>query len=255
MDSFFHELFESAADHLSDPGTWMSMGVDLGITVLIAVGGGWLALRRRRAQRRVKIARAWALATSAILTETNGDDHTRLSSLPLREGEAEARRILREWWGVDSREALLRTLDWLLRQGDREEATALQAALRGDGDASLLARAAPHRVQWVRDHADGHRELLAWDLCRLVSVARWAYGARYLSLDETWRFILDAGAALRPYAGSWAELGALYLEGRVFWRAEGQESTQAAYARLCDPANARSPWNQIPWAAGASLAR
>src|SRR5262245_56435305 len=58
--------------------------------------------------------RAWALATTALLTHANGARHDVLPPAGRADSSTTGtRRLLHDWWGVDTRGDLLETLDRL----------------------------------------------------------------------------------------------------------------------------------------------
>ena len=64
----------------------------------------------------------WALATIGIITEMNNDRHdllggcekTEENSIRVRE------KLLKKWWGIENREKLLETLNWIDESGHRK---------------------------------------------------------------------------------------------------------------------------------------
>jgi len=73
------------------------------------------------------------------------------------------------------------------------------------------------------------------------------------SEEAAWKWILDAAGQLRSAFTSWRALGENYTIGRGFWgSSDGAELYQRTMEVLLDPANATSPWNQVPWPGGTS---
>lgn len=202
----------------------------------------------------------WALATSAILTERNGERHDILGGIDRTEQSIDAIKTrLRDWWSIDSRDSLLTTLKWLEEGGHRRDFERLAAAIgsmsreeyldllrksRHDEDAS-------DRLGLVSDYAAklGPKGLLGWDYGRYVSLCRWGYVAGYATEEEAWDLILPAARKLRQTFDSWADLGANYLVGRAFWspglmRRDGQLYRNAYQTLLSSP---QSPWVLLPW--------
>ncbi len=167
----------------------------------------------------------FGLAVSALLTELNGEEHDILEGgMPGEEIMKDAREALREWWRVEERSDLLGLLSWLLEEGDREE---------------------------CEEGKDNPSSMLAWDLCRLVTAARWGAGAEYLSRDEAWDWIEKSARRIRESFVSWAEMGESFLDGYLYW-SEGRsdiydEELDDIFNDLLDPENEESPWNRVPW--------
>ena len=177
------------------------------------------------------------------------------------------RRTLASYWGVANRKQLVDILGWLRDEGHRAEYEALVKAMAEAGPltdpAELLAPEAAHemgpddldvfrnKAAFAAEHGREQPSILAWDLCRLVSVARFGAAAGYFPEAEAWSWILEAARRLRAAFASWCELGDNYMTGRGFWAQQGGAEAIARFkrihARLIDPTNASSPWNQITW--------
>jgi hypothetical protein len=204
--------------------------------------------------------RAWALATTAILTYRNNGRIDMLSpDAPDDSSVARTRRLLHDWWEVGSRSDLLQTLEWLDREGHRVEFQRMGQSLLAMTDAQYqaslsAARNRPEmvgRMKLVREHyRKYHRNsLVGWDYCRYIMLCRWGYTVGFLTEDQAWRRILPAAHTIQRGFRSWAELGEDYLVGREFWSREETDRTGQIYrdveSRLVK--EPRSAWNKLPW--------
>ena len=69
----------------------------------------------------VSNSQSWALATSALLTEINRQNHFTLGGSPINPKQIKRwKKVLYEGWEIDSREELLRTLNYLYKEGHRK---------------------------------------------------------------------------------------------------------------------------------------
>lgn len=59
--------------------------------------------------------------------------------------------------------------------------------------------------------------VLAWDLGRLVSIARCSYDCNYISKDEAWKYINTALSESRTAYNNWEDLALGYVVGRAMW--------------------------------------
>src|SRR5262249_40887862 len=203
--------------------------------------------------------KAWALATSAMLFQRNMESHELLAGAPHTDWHIEQKReLLKEWWGVQTRDDLLSTLRWLEQSGHRAEFESLGKII--DRLPSwlvdcLAARVLPaelrHRVAVIRQHRQrlGERSLLGWDFSRYVALCRWGYAASFLTEDEAWRCIMPAARLLQAHFSSWDDLGENYLIGREFWsERETRQSGdlyRATYRTLVSYSG--SPWKRCSW--------
>jgi hypothetical protein len=204
--------------------------------------------------------RAWALATTALLTYHNGDRLDMLAPSERSDSNvAQTRGILHDWWRVDNRADLLRALEFLDRGGHRGEFQRMGLSLRNMTDAqfrALLAseRKRPDRVRALtlaREHYRkyGSHSLISWDYGRYVMLCRWGYMVGYLSEAEAWSRIMPAARTIQKEFHSWTEFGEDYLAGREFWSAEEMAATGQNYRdiqRWLQRAP-RSPWRRLSW--------
>jgi hypothetical protein len=202
-------------------------------------------------------SRLWALAAPGILTQLNKQDHALLGgAVPSPEAAQDRAAVLQRDWDAADRAGLLKSLDWLAREGHRtefnqvcaldREATAklepwdtIETAI---DDKELLAK-----IYFTRRHRDrvGTRSLLAWDMVRLITIAGWGYLARMISEDEAWGYIVPAAQAVQRAYASWDELGKHHLLGREFWAGAWEGRFGRCFlAMFDDPA---SPWRTLPW--------
>jgi hypothetical protein len=87
--------------------------------------------------------------------------------------------------------------------------------------------------------------LLAWDLARLVHVARRCRHAGFLDEREAWDRALGAGRAVRPRFASWGGFGAAFLRGREVWAGGPDPRVEGAVQKLLD--DRASLWGTTPW--------
>jgi len=82
----------------------------------------------------------------------------------------------------------------------------------------------------------------AWDLGRLVNVARWAYEVNFISKEQAWEYILSAYKESATLYADWDSFGKAYVVGRAVWGGDGMEldNTIATYNSLLK--DEESPW-------------
>lgn len=207
----------------------------------------------------------FGLAVSAILTEMNGQRHDCLhGDKPGISLKTQALEILSSYWDVSNPEQLEETLQWLSEKGHREEYEVMHGAISNAGpisdplellkEESVKQMSADERKEFQRQAAcvntcrQKHSSILAWDLCRLVSVARFGAGAGYLTEAEAWQWIRAAAWKLRLAFDSWHEMSENYLVGREFSGfSDAEKKVERTIVSLLDANNGASVWNQVPW--------
>ena len=202
----------------------------------------------------------WALATTALLTQLNGQHHDILGGdVNAQAQTAHDQQILRDGWKITDRQSLQDTLDWLANTGEREEFARLgkqvQAmehqqqrvflqSLQSDRPKQVAAMIAQQYYPQL-----GQRSLLGWDLARLISVCRLGYGAGYLTDYDAWQRIMPVARQLQHTFSSWQDLSNNVIIGHMYWQAAqttmaGDALTRIAQMLLSNPA---SPWVKLPW--------
>lgn len=201
----------------------------------------------------------WAIACSAQLAMQNDSGFCSLSGEePTPARIADEKRLLIKWWGVHNREDLLQVLSGQLTNGHNVSWMNFRKLLankspidKGQVLTLLESAADPDGVAVVKEHGDqlGERGLLAWDLCRYISLCRWGYQVGYLSEKEASERIIPVAKKLQKTYTSWEQLGKEYLIGRKFWsiknyKEDENDSMKNLSFLLKSP---KSPWVYLPW--------
>ncbi len=205
-------------------------------------------------------AQAWAYALAAPYHVQH--------EVPVDAWPAPARRvrddmtlICRRDWSVESREDLVRVLDWLAREGHRKpHRLAIRRDCLLDGTA-LAARRAELRAAvhpealeelWRLDatqvgwHGMRRGVLLGFDAARAAMLVRCGVVLGWLDQAGAWAYLTAVAADVRRSFGSWAEYAADFKLSRALWRAvDAPDLFDAITDRLL--ADERSPWRRLPW--------
>ena len=88
--------------------------------------------------------------------------------------------------------------------------------------------------------------VLAWDMGRMVNVARWCFALGYISEEKVWEYIFHAEKECLKIYKSWADFAAAYTIGRVIWAGSGQSAHvfHTVEMLLNDD---ESPWRLLGW--------
>jgi len=203
----------------------------------------------------------WALAASALLTESNGGAHDRLNEAVPPDAAAIQiyQKFLVKTWNINNRTELLTALQWLEESGDRTEFEIIGRKIRALSDreyAALLQalqQQPDHLQQAVMARANygplGQAGLTGWDFARYISLCRWGYIAHYLTEQEAWTMIMPAAIRIQHAFTGWKELGQNYLIGREFFCQELSKKDGKQFRAIQQKlsTNNNSPWLNIPW--------
>jgi hypothetical protein len=203
---------------------------------------------------------SWALATTAIIFEANGNRHDLLTGIVATpDGLESGKRLLSKWWGVNNRDGLLEMLTWLQFEGHRSSFEALGRQVDAMNEQQFMTTKAAIltngqellRLEVVRQNHRllGQKGILAWDLARYIALCRWGYLAGYMSETEAWDHIMPAALRLQQTFSSWQDLQIDYLVGREFWSAEQTQENGNRFRAIYDQFvhDPSSPWNVDPW--------
>ncbi len=179
--------------------------------------------------------------------------NTSYISNPVTEEERSSfRKMLSQWWDIDSRAQALETLNWLKEAGHNEQFAMMAEALTDGSASAVLAKAEndpalQRRIQVVRDNSKqlGEHGIIAWDLTRLAYVAQASYYAGYISREEAWKEMIYAAATTQKAFSSWNEMSQSFLIGREFWNGEKDPKFSETITWLLS--NDNSPWVKNKW--------
>ncbi|QIQ20454.1 DUF1266 domain-containing protein [Zophobihabitans entericus] len=213
------------------------------------------------------LAEQWGVACGANLAYRNGQP---LNILASGLDKQSTRHLFSSWWDVDSREELLKTLNWLEAEGHRndfefilqlyslydmaEAKKYIRQNVSGDMDEETEIERLRHmrdaKEQFTQDGlftADSSApNMMIWDFGRMINLCRYGIDAGYLQPEEAMERINQAAEKIQKSYNSWAELGIGYIFGRFLWNggkdyAEWRDEMQVL---LTHP---ESPWTQLPW--------
>jgi hypothetical protein len=202
----------------------------------------------------------WALALTGILTERNRERHDLLGGEErTAKNIRQQKQILQKWWGTQSRQDLLESLQWIDQGGHRQKFDQVGAAVAKLSDEKfneylVKLENNPQVLQQLQTSRKyyrhiGRKSILGWDYGRFISLCRWGYLVEYINDNEAWNCIMPAARLLQGVFASWKDLGENYLIGREFWSYEETKRRgqyfRAAYQKLLDDPN--SPWNRMRW--------
>jgi tetratricopeptide (TPR) repeat protein len=202
----------------------------------------------------------WAIACSAQLFSQNHDGLWSLSGDEPTEANIQSeKKLLLDWWDISSREELLKLLESQLQYGHNSSWQAHRAALKQVNPVESLiallhdsdnAAQVPVRLDLVRQYGEkfGDRGLLAWDLCRYISLCRWGYRVGWLSEEEAYERIMPVARRLQANYSSW-QMGNEYLIGRHFWNAELYEADREKSEEILGHLLKwpKGPWVSLSW--------
>jgi hypothetical protein len=192
----------------------------------------------------------WGLAAGGALTQWNQGTFERLA---FGEAGAASRRGLSEWWDVDSPSDLDVILNWLYDEGHNARCLALCDEIRSlDYTDPTTDEDEPEARAFYRFLLKEHayfedKEMVGWDLSRLVNVARWGYNSKYITADDAWEWIRLASQGLQDAFESWLDMGVNFLMGYRYWSNGGEIPSALLAAHHWLASSKDSPWQKIEW--------
>ena len=209
-----------------------------------------------------------ALSIGAVLSINNFEYYNSLRTC--RAGKDA--KSLKESWGITTKDEAVDTLEWLKNEGHRK---AFNEFLHNAADAfsprsigkynftqlDNLKEALPELCQrgfvggpGALPEEDFRASMLeninaaAWDMGRMVNVARWCYDNGYISEEQAWEYILAAESESASVYSGWEEFGKSYIIGRALWNGAdgaGLSCFMDIVEKLLK--DAKSPWVLFPF--------
>lgn len=122
---------------------------------------------------------------------------------------------LQEQWEINTREQALETLNDLLELKKSSEFN--ETLLQHHSSAELLelqqsiAKGLKTDLSLIQETTSTY----AWDLCRLVSLAKWCYWLQYISEEEMWQYLNEAASKASTLGKGWEDYTISFLLGRA----------------------------------------
>lgn len=169
------------------------------------------------------------------------------------------RSTIESWWNVTDRESTLEIVKWLLEEGHHADADKALEKVRKRGienisqeerddeeskmgDVCLIAESMEENGWCPGGQMPG--SVIAWDLVRVVNLARWSYLCGYLNEDEMWQVMQLAADTALEHFSSWKEYGASFVMGRGVWHGDPGDSETAYGIVSLLLEDSESPWKK-----------
>lgn len=174
-------------------------------------------------------------------------------------------------YGIKSKDTAIKELGWLLNEGHRGYFEILKRDFSSampkppeDGEIDWMEIIDATRLpeyksnlkdsieplvngKYIRKPKDlASMSILAWDMGRLITVARICYDCGYITEEEAWELIEEAYALCKDRYSDWKELASGYVTGRCMW--SGFTTMAAGVMGLTHDllTHQDSPWKKSP---------
>ena len=184
-----------------------------------------------------------ALSTGLIITEQNMFCCDSLESDASNSGKTEQRYRLRNGWGIYSSESAIKSLssfgsthklydiaiEIYLKVPKEHWQSCIDEQIPDQFRQDILAYCSQLdnvckvllKNKGAKDEDEInqilHRGTIAWDLGRLVYIARASYVAGYINKDQAWQSINSVLPILKQSFSDWKAFGQSYMLGRAMW--------------------------------------
>ncbi len=187
----------------------------------------------------------WAITTGANLSMINLEF---LNSLETGLGKEACIKLLSDWWRINTKSAFLDQADYLFNVGKRSIYTEALKAHYYDikkKDKSYLQafkekykNEDAHVIEDIKGNCielvcllNGlsipyalikkldyeNQNFIAWDLCRLVNITRYAFEANLITEADAWDIIMPSAIAIQKNYKSWEDMSVAYEAGKYVW--------------------------------------
>lgn len=186
-------------------------------------------------------------------------------SLETGSEKGEIRNNLAAYYDILDEESALHTLEWLLERGHRVYFDAIKLFSAGISpsitdeiltpderlDTPRYMKNMKEMIEsliekgYIRSQADlQNQSVLAWDMGRLVLIARCCFECGYITEEKAWYYMEEAHKKCCTAYGDWKEFASGYVIGRCMWGGMKQMPggiMGIAEGLLRDP---ESPWQK-----------
>lgn len=168
---------------------------------------------------------------------------------------------LKSWWNVTDKDSTLEIADWLLNEGHHADADeslsfVLEKGIECISDSDMDDDSKMEDVCLIVEHMleKGYcsseklpSTALAWDLVRIVNLARWSYLCGYLNETDMWNLMSMAMHKAKDTFNSWEEYGLSFVFGRGVWHGDTDDCDTSYEIVSVLHEKEDSPWNLMEW--------
>lgn len=162
-----------------------------------------------------------------------------------------------EWWGIQDHDSAIDTVQWLCNEGHHAKADAVLRLILSNAE-SIPAELADKYddVRTILNYMLENQlctieeipvSSMAWDLVRVVNVARWTQQCGYITTDEMWQIMNVAAEMATQNFASWEEYGRSFAFGRGVWHGDEDDCETAQDIVNTLLKKEESPWIQFSW--------
>lgn len=181
------------------------------------------------------------------------------------ESDEIVRSILLDYWGVENRDSLIDTLQYLITSGHSMDYANALKVIADSGTAEDLhteemdeddIAVCDSRFAFTEAYA-GHVDpvmLRGWDLGRAANVTRWGYFVGFINEDEAWGILDQIADGCMEFFDSWRSYAQSYIFGSMYWKCPyGPEACYENMAGLMisiEHLLTEGAWKDFPWVSG-----
>ncbi len=143
-------------------------------------------------KRKLTQSQLFGLAAGGVLTESNYDPFDRIN---MSYGINSCKICLSDWWDVNSTFDLIKTIDWLFMEGHRFPLMESVLAIEEKNHCNEEVIFEDEKfAKFIFNNLYEIKRLgfISWDYSRIINIARWGFGAKYIKEDQAWKWIMKA---------------------------------------------------------------
>ncbi len=162
-----------------------------------------------------------------------------------------------EWWGIQDHDSAIDTVQWLCQEGHHAKADAVLRLILSNAESVPAELADKYDdVRTILNYMLENQlctieeipvSSMAWDLVRVVNVARWTQQCGYITTDEMWQIMNVAAEMATQNFASWEEYGRSFAFGRGVWHGDEDDCETAQDIVNTLLKKEESPWIQFSW--------
>ena len=124
---------------------------------------------------------------------------------------------LQKQWSINGREDAIETLNALLNLELSTELDEVLAQRVSSEELIVLQTLIADGLKTDLAQVRTTTSTYAWDVCRLVSLAKWCYWLQYISEEEMWKYLNEGAVKASSLGKDWNDYTVSFLMGRAIY--------------------------------------
>lgn len=155
--------------------------------------------------------------------------------------KSDLKAMLENAWNITENDDAIETLDWLKEEGHRAEEAEIDEDTQDDIE-EYEKVLSPLKLNI--DEKGSPKDIDAWDIERIASVARYCYAAGFIDQQTCLQYLETAAKMAKERYNNWSEYASSFMTGRAFMYGGSPANFAAVILNMLS--DKKSIWNTYP---------